>query len=119
MNNWLEDLKITKGFIIRRCFKPEDFSPVTSAQLHHFADAGEKAHGTVTHLRLKNDMNRSHIAFILGKSRVSPLKSITIPCLELTVAVLAIKVDKILCSKLQLKLDESQYWTDSASVLKY
>lgn len=118
-NNWLGDLKTTKGFIIKICFKPEDFGPVTSAQLHCFTDASEKAYGTVTYLWLKNYMNRIHIAFVLGKSRVSLLKPVTIPCLELTAAVLAVKVDKMLRSKLQLKLEESQYCTDSTSILKY
>lgn len=55
----------------------------------------------------------------MGKARVTPLKIITIPCLELTAAVLAIHVDRMLNRELKLQLQESDFWTDSTSVLKY
>lgn len=41
----------------------------------------------------------------------------TIHHLELSAAVLAVKVDKMLRSELQL--EGSQFWTDSTAVLKY
>lgn len=73
----------------------------------------------ITYLKLQNDKNKVHTAFLLGKARVAPLKQVTVPCLELTAAVLAVKVDKMLRSELQLPLEESLFWTDSTSVLKY
>ena len=59
------------------------------------------------------------MSFILGKARVTPLKFITIPRLELTAAVLAVRVDKMIKSELQLQLEMSCFWTDSSTVLKY
>ncbi len=118
-SNWLEDLEKVENFEIKRCVKPKDFGEITSAQLHHFSDASENAYSTVTYIRLQNDRNEVHTAFALGKSRVSLLKQVTIPCLELTAAVLLIKVDKMLLSELQLPLEKSQFWTDSTAVLKY
>ncbi|XP_029574525.1 myeloid cell surface antigen CD33-like [Salmo trutta] len=55
----------------------------------------------------------------MGKARVAPLKQMTIPHMELAAAVLSVKVDKMLCTELQLKLDDLVFWTDSHSVLKY
>ncbi len=118
-SKWQEDLKHVGNFEINRCAKPKDFGQVTSAQLHHFSDASEYAYSTVTYIRLQNDKNQVHTAFILGKSRVSPLKQVTIPRLELTAAVLTVKVDRMVRSELQLPLEKSQFWTDSTSVLKY
>lgn len=56
---------------------------------------------------------------MIGKARVSPLKQLTIPRLELAAAVLSVKVDKMLRSELQLPLNNSLFWTDSQAVLKY
>ncbi|XP_062414582.1 uncharacterized protein LOC134107160 [Pungitius pungitius] len=118
-NKWMEDLESVGSFKVSRCLKPKDFGHVISAQLHHFSDASESAYGTVTYIRLQNSKNQVHIAFVLGKARVAPLKQVTIPRLELTAATVAVKVDKMLSSELQLPLEEPQFWTDSTSVLKY
>ncbi|XP_049323404.1 uncharacterized protein LOC125782685 [Astyanax mexicanus] len=115
---WLTDLQQVNAFKVDRCIKAQDFGQLDHAQLHHFSDASENGYGTVTYLRLQNQ-NNVHVSFLLGKSRVAPLKQITIPRLELTAAVLAVRIDKMLRTELQLPLDDSCFWTDSTSVLKY
>ena len=115
---WLEDLQKVAEFNVDRCIKPRDFGDPDTAQLHHFSDASQVGYGTVSYLRLEKD-DRVHVAFLLGKARVAPLKQTTIPRLELTAAVLAVRVDKMLRKELQLKLEKSVFWTDSTTVLKY
>lgn len=75
--------------------------------------------GTVSYLRLANCRDEVHVAFITGKAKVASLKQTTIPRLELAAAVLAVHMDRMLKTELQIQLDESVYWTDSQSVLKY
>lgn len=116
--SWLKDLEKVKSFKVSRCIKPPGFGQHTCATLHHFSDASEHGFGTVTYLRLQNDTS-IHVAFVLGKARVTPLKQITIPRLELTAAVLAVRVDQMLKAELQLTLEPSRFWTDSMSVIKY
>lgn len=117
--SWLTDLKELSRFQVSRCLKPHDFGPPVHARLHHFADASESGYGTVTYLpRLQNEPGDRHVLFILGKARVTPLKPITIPRLELTAAVLAVRIDKMIKSELQLQLEMSCFWTDSSTVLK-
>lgn len=116
---WLADLKKMTEFRVDRCMKPASFGQIINAQLHHFSDASESGYGTVSYLRLENNDKEVHVAFMMGKARVSPLKQVMIPRLELTAAVLAVKVDRMLRNELQLQLNQSIFWTDSTTVLKY
>ena len=43
----------------------------------------------------------------------------TIPRLELSAAVLAVKLDRSLREELEMKIDESVFWSDSTAVLQY
>lgn len=120
---WKEGLASLQGFSIPRCYKPRDFGRVQRIELHHFADASqEHGYGTVSYLRLVNDKGQIHCSFVMGKSRVKPLKSaVTVPKLELTAATLATKINKVVMKELKgrLKIDSVTYWTDSMIVLRY
>ncbi len=116
---WLEELSRLSEFKVKRCIKPKEFGQPSLVQLHHFADASEGGYGTVSYVRLENDRHEVHVSLLLGKARVTPLKPVTIPRLELTAAVLAVQMDKVLKAELQLQVENSFFWTDSTSVLKY
>lgn len=103
---WINELDKVAEFQVNRCFKPMNFGQPTHACLHHFADACETGYGTATYLKMQNSANMVHVAFMLGKARVTPLKPITIPRLELSAAVLAVKVDIMLKKELQLPLED-------------
>lgn len=119
-NRWIKDLDLLSEFKLERCIKPKGFGDLKhQSQLHHFSDASEAGYGAVTYLRVQNDRGGVHVAFLMGNARVTPLKAITIPHLELTAAVLAVLVDLMLKKELRLHLQESVFWTDSTSVLKY
>ena len=55
----------------------------------------------------------------MGKSRVAPLKPVTVPRLELTAATVSVKVGKMLERELDYPDVKSTYWTDSKVVLGY
>lgn len=108
-----------ENFSIPRCLKQQDFGKITSASLHHFCDASESGYGTVSYLRKTNQDNEVHVALVMAKTRVAPLKQVTIPRMELAAAVLAVRINKMLITELQLPLTKPVFWTDSTSVLKY
>jgi len=118
--SWLQDLPKLEGLNIRRCFKPEGFGEVKSSQLHHFSDASQQGYGAVTYLRLVDQNDQVHCSFVCGKSRLAPMKPITVPRMELSAAVLSTKLERMV--KLELSTppnDRSLFWTDSTCVLGY
>lgn len=117
-SRWLQDVPLIQNLDVPRCLKPEGFE-VESAELHHFADASEHGYGAVSYLRLVDTTGTPHCSFLMSKSRLAPLKSTTIPRLELAAAVEAVKLDKLLCKELQMSLQTSVYWSDSMIVLWY
>ncbi len=108
---WLKELNALSEFKVERCVKPIKCGSCIHAQLHHFSDASEQGYGTVTYLRIQNSSGDIHVSFLMGKARVTPLKDITVPRLELTAAVLAVRVDLMLKKELRLQLQESVFWT--------
>ena len=117
---WLLDLPKLSQFSIDRCFKPAGFKDITSSQLHHFSDASEIGFGSVSYLRLVDNSGRIHCTILQGKSRLVPLKQVTVPRLELSAATVSVQLDKVLKRELELPLtDASIFWTDSTSVLRY
>ena len=117
---WMADLPKLSQFSVERCVKPAGFDVISSSQLHHFSDASEAGFGSVSYLRLTNDQGDVHCSFLCAKSRVAPLKTITIPRLELSAATASVKQDKVLRRELEIAVDaQSVFWTDSTAVLRY
>ncbi|XP_048586408.1 uncharacterized protein LOC116604491 [Nematostella vectensis] len=115
---WVEDLPKLEEVKVDRCFKPKDFKELKDAQLHVFSDASRQGYSAVAYLRLEDVEGRKHCSFVMGKARLAPLREISIPRLELTAAVISVKLSKIIREELDLKVNKVNYWTDSMSVLK-
>ncbi|KAK8378966.1 hypothetical protein O3P69_009593 [Scylla paramamosain] len=118
-NDWIGELQVLKGFHVDRYIVPRHLRPIKSAQLHHFCDASEKAYAVVTYLRLCGGKGNICCNLILACTRLAPLKTTTIPRLELCAAVLAVRSDVKLRKEISCSVDGSTYWTDSMIVLQY
>ena len=92
---------------------PKDFGKITNCTLHHFSDASQSGYGQCSYIRLVNDRAQIHCRLLIGKSRVIPLKFISIPRLELMAAVLSVKISKLLREELDLHVNDEIFWTDS------
>ena len=116
---WVDDLPKISGIAIERCVKPVKSSNIASCQIHHFCDASQVAYGAVSYLRLVDMQGRIFCLFLIGKSRLAPLKVTTIPRLELTAATVSVQLNKILTKELQIPIDKVTFWTDSMTVIRY
>jgi Pao retrotransposon peptidase len=83
---WRSNLPSLESIEVERCFKPADFSNVISVELHHFSNASLVGYGQCSYLRVTNADGQIHCSLVIGKSRVTPTKPVTIPRLELTAA---------------------------------
>ena len=55
----------------------------------------------------------------MGKARVHPPKTISIPQLELTAALVSVKVNNNMRNELDYEIQKETFWTDSQIVLGY
>ena len=118
--NWLLDLRKLSSFCISRCLMLAEFGQVASSQLHHFPDGSEDGYGSVSYLRLVNEERNINCALVFGKSRVTPLKALTIPRLELSAATMSVRHARMLKREIEIPLSmPSMFWSDSMSVLRY
>ena len=69
------------------------------------------------YIRLTNEQGKVHCNLLIGKCRLAPLKTLSIPKLELTAAVLAVRLDILLRKDLKLNNCISTFWSDFTSVL--
>ena len=116
---WITELLDVGSLSVPRCYKPANFGNVTNVQLHHFSDASNKGYGQCSYLRIENEKGNVNCTFVMGKARVTPLKPVTIPRLELTAAVVSVNVSEQLQRELEYGNIIEHFWTDSKVVLGY
>ncbi|XP_018374003.1 PREDICTED: uncharacterized protein LOC108768168 [Trachymyrmex cornetzi] len=91
--------------------------PHTRLEIHGFADASEQAFGACIYLR-STLASGEHITNLLcSKSRVAPLKSISLPRLELCAALILAQLLSKITESLPCKIDAIWLRTDSTIVL--
>lgn len=61
----------------------------------------------VNYLRLVDEGGQVHCALLMVKLRLAPLKAISIPQLELSAATVAVRLEKIIRTEVELSVDES------------
>ena len=60
-----------------------------------------------------------HTTLVFSKTKLAPLKTLTIPKLELSAAVLLAKTLSYLAKQLQLSVSQAFAWTDSSIILSW
>ena len=116
---WRRELCHLKLLTVHRCYKPPGFGEVVRMSLHHFSDANRYGYGVVSYLRQVNIRGTVSVSLIFGKSRVTPLKPMTIPRLELNACALSAEIGSMLLAELDIGDVTQVFWTDSKICLGY
>ena len=90
-----------------------------NVQLHGFADASESAYATVVYIHSVYEDTSTEVKLVTAKTRVAPLKRMSIPRLELCAAQLLAKLLDVTRRALSIPLQDVYCWTDSTIVLAW
>ncbi|XP_069361895.1 uncharacterized protein [Maniola hyperantus] len=91
-------------------------SPI-DMQLHIFTDASEKAYGACIYIRCLDNDGTVTTHLLASKSKVAPIKTISIPRLELSSALLGTRLGIKVLNSLTLQFSKCILWSDSTIVL--
>ncbi|XP_055922692.1 uncharacterized protein LOC129953468 isoform X1 [Eupeodes corollae] len=93
----------------------------SSIEIHGFSDASNNAYSAVLYCRTHRPNGQIFVNIITAKTKVAPIKQISLPRLELCGAVLLAKLFKKCISATQIETYnlESYFWTDSTIVLSW
>lgn len=113
---WAEDISSITKFPIPRSIK-DPSKTIQSRQLHGFSDASILAYGGAVYLRTFFTDTTVSIHLIASKARVAPLKTLTVPRLELCGALLLSQLIQVVAQDLNLPSESIFAWSDSSTVL--
>ena len=115
-SQWRSELALLSTKHIPRCYFPKEIR-VDTVELHGFSDASESAYAGVIYLRIVDSVGDVHVSLVTSKTKVAPIKRLTIPRLELWGASLLAQLLNHVKEVFHLSLCNVYAWTDSTIVL--
>ena len=92
-------------------------------ELHMFGDSSQDIFSVVTFLRTREKTSKGgekiELAFVSGKTRVAPMKVMTVPELELQAIPLAARLKRKITQAFTVTVNQVFMWTDSTTVLQW
>ncbi|GFW26969.1 integrase catalytic domain-containing protein [Trichonephila clavipes] len=108
---WWNEIKILSDVEISRYFEIND-----SSQMHVFVDACKEAYATCIFFR-STTFQGVKVSLVRAKTRVAPLKQVTIPRLELMACCIGARLAHSVQKSLNITEMETVFWSDSMVAL--
>ncbi|XP_034179509.2 uncharacterized protein LOC117603975 [Osmia lignaria lignaria] len=114
--NYKNQLPLLNNFTVHRKVV---LNNAVEIQLHGFCDASEKGYGACFYIRSTNKVNNHLVGLVCAKSRVAPIKTISLPRLELCAAKLLANLYKSVVEALNLRFNKINFYSDSTIALNW
>lgn len=88
-------------------------------ELHGFSDSSSEAYGANVYIRSISHDNNIQVSLLCSKSKVAPLKPLTIPRLELCASLVLVRLMNKVTKSIKLHIDNVHLWSDSTVVLHW
>ncbi|XP_044591450.1 uncharacterized protein LOC123269679 [Cotesia glomerata] len=111
-----EDLRNIESIRIPRW---NNIAPGATMELHGFSDASQNAMAAAVYLRVTDADGNTKVSLLCSKTQVAPLKTMTIPRLELSAAWLLTQLILHVKEVQSLENVRINLWTDSAVTLAW
>ncbi|XP_076384154.1 uncharacterized protein LOC143262078 [Megalopta genalis] len=115
-SNYQAQLRLLKDFAFARHISQHE---VKRIEIHGFCDASERAYGANIYLRTISMSGNIAVHLICAKSRVAPLKTISLARLELCGAKLLAELFTNVKQIIRKEIHSTVLWTDSTIVLHW
>ena len=88
---WYGELPELRKHLVDRCYFPKE-AKIVGMELHGFCDASEAAYAGAVYLRATDVKGSVRVSLVTAKTKVAPLKRLSIPLLELCSGLLLSKI---------------------------
>ncbi|XP_043862794.1 uncharacterized protein LOC120457848 isoform X2 [Drosophila santomea] len=92
---------------------------VRAVELHVFVDASQAAFAAVAYWRVTYEDDDVQVSFVSAKTKCAPMRTMTIPRLELQAAVLGTRLMNTVKEEHSVVITDLVLWTDSKTVLRW
>ncbi|XP_062712397.1 uncharacterized protein LOC134289829 [Aedes albopictus] len=116
---WTANFSQLDTLKIPRCYFRSPFPKnLDQLEIHILVDASDSAYACVAYYRLETD-NGIQISLICAKTKVAPLKVLSIPRLELKAAILGVRMLESIEGYHTYSINRRVLWSDSSTVLAW
>ena len=113
---WEKELPLLPTINIPRWIRVENKSRI---QIQGFCDASERAYGSIVYLHVTDEDGNVSITFLIAKTRVAPLKPISLARLELLAIHCLAKLVKYVLDAVRFSVEAIHLWSDSMIALSW
>ncbi|XP_037828693.1 uncharacterized protein LOC119616432 [Lucilia sericata] len=115
--SWKSTIQQITSIRIPLCYSPT-MQTADEVQLHTFVDASENAYAAICYLLITKN-NVTTVSLVAAKSKVAPLKPLSIPKLELQAALLGTRLAKTVQEVRRINTNSQFWWSDAKTVLRW